>query len=332
MMRRRSLALLAAAGLLLAPLSACAALPGGANGSGGASDSAASPDVQSLPSEPFDLGGAAIGGDGSASRAEAAPGETRSITRSADLSLHVSDVATTADRVTSIAEATGGTVESRSDNAAVGTAPAGSSLTVRVPSDRLDATLDELSALGDVATRTVTATDVTTEHVDLTARVAALQQSIDRLTKLMAEADTTSELLEAESALAARQQELDGLSAQLKWLDSQVDQATIWVSLTSPSALPGGPTSFWDGVLAGFRSIGAAASGGLVLLGILLPWMAIGGTIAAAVLLIVRAVRRRGRRAHIEAPAAPGAPHETGAAVAPGDASLPDAPRDERAL
>ncbi|WP_125100264.1 DUF4349 domain-containing protein [Leucobacter chromiireducens] len=310
MMRRRSLALLAAAGLLLAPLSACAALPGGA---GGASDTGA-PGQELLTPEALDGatldGGAAPGelsSDAAGARAEVSPGEQRSITRSADLSLNVSDVDATADRVVATADAAGGRVESRSDQGAVGTLPASSTLTIRVPADRLDATLDELSALGEVTTRSVTATDVTTEHVDLTARVAALQQSIERLTKLMADASTTSELLEAESALASRQQELDGLSAQLKWLNAQVDESTIWVSLNSPSALPGGPTSFWDGVLAGFRSIGAAASGGLVVLGILLPWAAIAGVITAAVLLIVRAVRRRGRRERIEAPAQPAA-------------------------
>lgn len=206
-----------------------------------------------------------------------------------------------ADRITAAITELGGSVESLSVHRASGDAPAGSRLTLRVPPDRLDAAIEAFGEIGEVVSQTRSAQDVTTEYVDLEARIGALETSVKRLNDLMAGAATTSELIEAEGALTQRQQELDGLRAQFTALDGQVTQATIWVTITSPSVLPGGgPGSFWEGLLAGLNSLGLAGSGALVLTGILLPWLAVAAVVAVAVVLIVRS--RKSRRARASRP------------------------------
>ncbi|TDP91478.1 uncharacterized protein DUF4349 [Leucobacter luti] len=285
MNRRRTLALAATGVLLLAPLSACAAQQ---------SSSGSLPEAGGVVSEVpgvTPLTDQAV--DGAAEAHTGAPID-RSIVRSGELSVTVDDIAAASDRVATIAIDLNGSVESQFSQEASSQSPANASLTVRVPSDQLEEAFTRLSEVGDVVSQSRSAADVTTEHVDLQARVAALETSITRLQTLMESATSTSDLLEAESALSARQQELDGLQAQLTALEGQVDEATIWVSLTTPSVLPGGgPTSFWDGLVAGVTSMGVALSGGIVLLGILLPWLVLGALIAAAVIWIVRSTKRR---------------------------------------
>jgi hypothetical protein len=249
-----------------------------------------------------------------------------SIISNGGIALSVENARASAEAVTAVAKGLGGYVETQmvtSDGAAHENAQ----LTIRVPSNQFDAAFDELTELGEVVDEHRSTQDVTTQHVDLQARVEALQASVDRLTDLMSQAATTGELIEAESALSARQAELDGLRAQLNSLEGQVDEATIWVSLTVRSALPGGPSTFWDGLKAGFESLGTAAAGALVLLGILVPWLVIAAVITAVIIWIVRVSRRRRQRAAAQATTAQAT--ATHATVSPSAATHAPSPAPE---
>lgn len=251
-------------------------------------------------------GGSSPAVDRAPAASESAMEQDRSIVTTADLTIEVSDPARASSEVAEIADDLGGRVESQSLNS--DTSNSSASITMRVPADMVDRAFEQLGEIGEVRNQNLTATDVTAEHVDLQARVEALQTSVDRLETLIVDADTTSELIEAESALTQRQAELDGLQAQLDTLEGQVNEATIWVNLVTASVLPGGPSNFWEGLLAGLDSIWIAASSGLVLLGVLLPWLVIAGVIALIVILGVRASRARSkRRAGAERTPTPGA-------------------------
>ena len=298
---RRTLPALIAAAALLVPLSACtAAAPMDAR-----SLTTVEPGSDARPAPA--TGGTDAGATEGATVDGAAPGASvdRSVIRTGDLSLTVDDPARAADRVSELVVGLDGTVESENVTRAGAGNAESATLTVRVPEARLDETFDALSEVGTVTSQSRSAVDVTAQRVDLQARVEALQASVDRLSALMRGAASTSELIEAESALSQRQQELDGLRAQLQSLEGEVEEATIFVTLSAPSALPGGgPATFWEGLVAGFGSLGTAAAGALVLLGVLLPWLVVAAIVAGAVWVIVRgAQRRRARRD----PATPGA-------------------------
>ena len=61
-------------------------------------------------------------------------------------------------------------------------------ITAQIPAADLDAFIADVSALGTVDSVNVTAQDVTTQVVDLDARIKAMQASIDRMTVLMGQA------------------------------------------------------------------------------------------------------------------------------------------------
>ena len=233
-----------------------------------------------------------VGNGLDASSTEAHSPAQQHVISTAEVELEAKHPDTAADEVTQAVAKLGGRVESRSVYRASDDSPASASLTVRVPPKQLDAAIATFSQIGELRSQSSSAQDVTTEYVDLEARVKALETSVKRLNDLMAGAATTSELIEAESALTQRQQELDGLRAQFKALDTEVSEATIWVSITAPHVLPGGgPTGFWDGLKAGLSSLVAAGAGALVVLGILIPWLAVAGVIALAIIMMVRFAR-----------------------------------------
>lgn len=221
-----------------------------------------------------------------------------------DVTLQAAHPDEAAEQVADVAKKLGGSVESLSIYRASGDSPAGSNLTVRVSPDKLDEAIAQFAEIGELTSQTRSAQDVTTEYVDLEARIEALETSVKRLNDLMAGAETTSDLIEAEGALTQRQQELDGLRAQFKALDGQVSEATIWVSIVAPSVLPGGgPSNFWEGIVAGVSSLFAAGSGALVLLGVALPWLAIAAIVTTGIIAITRA--RKSRRSRAEQPVPP---------------------------
>ncbi len=302
--------MLAAAALLVVPLAACTASDSARLDAGGRTGSEFGATEGSAPGDSAESRADESTSDGASANAEQA------LIRTGYVSIEVGDPAEAAKSTAEIAERLDGQVESQSVSRANAGDAARAQLTLRVPAERFDDAIEELSEVGDVISQEASAVDVTAEYVDLQARVHALEASVERLTELMSGSASTGELIEAESALSQRQQELDGLQAQLDALEGQVDLATIEVSLSSEAVIPGGgPSNFWEGLVAGFQSLLGAGSGALVVLGLLLPWLIVAGVIALVVIAIVRrATRRRRRRS---APVAAQGQVGDGAATAP---------------
>ena len=167
-------------------------------------------------------------------------------------------------------------------------------LTIRVPSANLEKALEAFKGLGDVESSSISATDVTMQKVDLDARIAALNTSIERFKQLISSATNTSDLIAAETALAERQAELDSLTAQLKYLSEQVDMSVIYLALLpndSFSAIK--PIGFFAGIEKGFVALLNAAANLTSILGYFIPWIITILVIVAIFKLISRIRRNR---------------------------------------
>lgn len=246
-------------------------------------------------------------------------GETdREIIATASATVRVEDVPAAAARIGERAEEVGGYVEAmsvggRAASGVDGVESPGDGIqtysltstdawiTVRVPADELTATTEALSELGEVTASQIDRRDVTTEALDLRARVEALTASVERLKALVADADSTADLIAAEEALSARQSDLQSYQQQLTYLDEQVGMSTLTVSLYEPQ--PGvepDPAGFTDGVSAGWNGLLASLNGFVLALGFLLPWLAVILVVGVVVWLVRRGLRgRRDRRTAI---------------------------------
>ncbi|PZU47309.1 MAG: DUF4349 domain-containing protein [Microbacterium sp.] len=247
----------------------------------------------------------------------AAPdGATREVIATASATVRVDDTDAAAKALAETAAAAGGYVESMSigsDSSPVdvgasegGTdvvgpsypGPSGAWVTIRVPADQLTATLAGLSELGTIVSTQVDRSDITTQAVDLRARVSALEASVQRLTELVSQSTTTADLIAAESALADRQSELESLRQQLTYLDDQVAMSTLTVNLTEPAPIAQArPAGFGDGLAAGWSGLVASLNGVVIALGFLLPWLAVAAIVFGGVWGVRRAVRARSDRA-----------------------------------
>lgn len=278
-------------------------------------------DAPSLPLEPAPESARGAAGDIQAESGTAAE-QGREVIATATATLEVAGApraaADAADAVAAAAEAAGGYVESLSVDGSASESGAGAAgvqgdamtimpypgpssgtwVTVRVPADRLPSVMSAIGDLGDVTASQISRQDVTTQAVDLRARVESAQASVARLTELMAQAGSLADLIAAESALAERQAELESWQQQLAYLDQQVAMSSLTVSIVVPAeAVEADPAGFGDGLAAGWNGLIATLNGIVIALGFLLPWLAVAAVVGLAVWLGLRGIRRRRRGA-----------------------------------
>lgn len=267
-------------------------------------ESAPQPGDDAVSGEGSELGGTVFGTDG---QGGAETATTREVVATASATVVVTDPRTAAERIGETATAAGGYVESLSVGGGSTEVPADLTtwpvdpgdawVAVRVPAGELQGVLDGLSDIGEVETSQVTRDDVTTQAIDLRARVASGQASVDRLTGLLAEAGSVADLIAAESALADRQAQLESLQQQLTALESQVALSSLTVQLTTAEpSVDADPAGFGDGLGAGWNGLVATFNAVVVGVGFLLPWLAVLGLTATLVWLAVHTTRRRRAR------------------------------------
>jgi len=100
--------------------------------------------------------------------------------------------------------------------------------TLRVPADQLDATLTEVKTLGRVESESQSGQDVTSQYVDLQARLANARNTEQRLTDLLRNrTGKLSDVLEVEQELDRVRGEIEQMEAERKTMSNQVSYATL---------------------------------------------------------------------------------------------------------
>ncbi|WP_168770827.1 DUF4349 domain-containing protein [Orlajensenia flava] len=281
-------------------LLAAAILLAGCSVSGSGSNSSHGPAVETKQG---DVGAAAPAADGTA-KGDATTLEQRVVVTTGSMTVSSDDPIGAARQAAQLVVAASGRVDSRSESPATDEQAASASVVLRIPADRFDAVVSSLDKLGRVSNFSTDAADVTQQKQDVDARITALDTSVKRLEQLMGSATNTTDLIDIENALSQRQADLDSLTTQRDYLADQVDYSTLTVQFgTGSVALPGAPTTFWGGVLAGWAALGAFIAAALVVAGAVLPWLLAAGVVAAIVLLVIRWARRPRRAGAEDTPA-----------------------------
>lgn len=104
-------------------------------------------------------------------------------------------------------------------------------LRIRVPQTNLEATLNALSEVGTPQQRSITAEDVSTQLVDLQARLRNLQKSEEALLKIMDRSGSIADVLEVSREISTVRQQIEQISAQVENLQAQVNYSTIELNL-----------------------------------------------------------------------------------------------------
>lgn len=189
----------------------------------------------------------------------------------------------------------GGYVETSDENTDASSSARSLLLTLRVPQANYDSFLTAASQAGSLVSKSEQAEDVTTQYMDIEARLANLTAQRTRLQELQAGAETLADLLEVESKLSDVQYQLESWQSQLDWYDDQVSCCTVYVQLDEVQAYTAQTRSFaerfaaalgggWSGFVAAVQQVVIAVAG---------AWPVV--VIIAAAAAAVIAVRKRKR-------------------------------------
>jgi len=232
-----------------------------------------------------------------ATEAEAPLAASRLVIRKAELRLSADapeDLVATASRLT---ERAGGFVEG-SNTSGVGDRIQQVDATLRIPSDRFDAVLDELRESGELLHESLSGEDVTEQHTDLAARLRSKRALEERLLSILGKVDTVEDALKVETELTSVRTEIERLDATKQNLEHRVAMATIQLSVTSPvvhnPAHAESVSSRLDRALDDAGRAFITVLGGLIrLFGVLIPL----GVVAVPIVLGARHAWHRRRRA-----------------------------------
>jgi hypothetical protein len=216
------------------------------------------------------------------------PGVDRTLVRTATIELAAGNVGETVDRARDIVATAGGYAgqeEVREQSA---------TLALRVPSDRFDQALDELSELGRVISRDQSTEDVTEKVVDLDSRIATQRASVSRVRALLARASTVDEIVRIEEELTTRESDLESLEQRRQALAGQVAMSTVTIRISKTSA-PATPrqdesSGFLAGLSDGWGAFLDAGAVTLRVIGAVLPFLLV---LAIPAVPVIRWRRRR---------------------------------------
>lgn len=135
---------------------------------------------------------------------------------------------------TLVAQKYGGFVESSST---AGVKHRSGDLLIRVPSDRFDEAMNDLRGLGQVESQTISGQDVTSQFVDLEARLRTWESQESALLRLMRRASSIDATLRIQQNLQDVQFRIEEIKGQLRLLQNQTDLATIHATIREPGVV-----------------------------------------------------------------------------------------------
>lgn len=173
-------------------------------------------------------------------------------------------------------------------------------LSMRVPTDQLNAFLTSLEGVGRVTNRSESTTDMTLQYADNAARLQTLRDMLTRLNELLLQAEDVSDLIEIQSAISDAQYQIDSYETTQRSIDRQVDMSAVRLTLeeeTPAQSAAAGDVSLGERISAGLNAsvkwLGQFFRNMLVFIVMALPVVVPVAIIAVAVWLIVR--RRRAK-------------------------------------
>jgi hypothetical protein len=239
-----------------APSAADSAPPAAAEAAGEAAPAGDSAGVEAAPQSEPQPALAAGGAEGDVQQASAPPQRSnRKIIKNGEMRLAVADTDVAVGGITQIAADVGGYILSSrawtQDDAATGEAQRYASITISVPSDRFEDSLNRLRGLAvRVVDETASGEDVTDQFVDLQSQLKNYVATRDRIRGFLEQAQTVEEALKVNEQLAAVEAEIERIQGQINYLAGRSAFSTIAVNvepdLPPVAAMPEPTPDLWS--------------------------------------------------------------------------------------
>ena len=247
--------------------------------------------------ETADMMEAGYGGEVDLS-ADLHPDENRKVIYTSDVSIETEQFEESVSTIRALLDETGGYVSSTSQWGSSSDGSRRGDYTCRVPAEHYRAFLSGLQGAGNVYSLNEYTDDITTQYVDVQARLDSLQNQKERLEELAKEAEDIDTLLSIEDKLGEVQYQLESYTAQMRTFDNQVDYSTVVISLREVRKVSEGVT-FGSRIRAAFsgswENFVDGAQSFVIWLIYALPGLIILAVILCIAIPLIRRYRKRRR-------------------------------------
>ena len=177
-----------------------------------------------------------------------------------------------------------------------------SNITARIPENKLDAFLNEVSSQGNVTYKNESVQDVTLQYTDITSRKKTLQMEQERLWELLEKAESVDAVIALEARLSEVRYQLESIESQLRTLDNQIVYSTVYLSIqevqvltsTDPDTIP---VRIQKGLSRSFNTLKISSVDFLVWFISSLPILAVFAVLVfIAVIILKKPLKRRKTR------------------------------------
>ena len=161
------------------------------------------------------------------------------------------------------------------------------SMTIRVPEEKLEEFLEEVTNISNVVRRSDKVDDVTLAYVDLSSHKEALQTEQKRLLELLEKAESVEDIITIEKRLSDVRYQIESMESQLRTYDNQISYSTVYLEIDEVKELtPVKEETVWEQISGGFADSLVSLKDGFVEIVI---WVAVNSpflVIWAAVLIV----------------------------------------------
>lgn len=167
-------------------------------------------------------------------------------------------------------------------------------LTARIPQDRLDEFVTNVSSLGNVTRRHDSVQDVTLQYVDTESKIKSLKAEQESLITMLEKAENLEDIIKIQSRLTEVRYQLESNESQLRTYDNLVTYSTVTMDITEVKQITEpAPTGTFDEIRKRLESNLADIAAGFldffIWLISSLPYLLIW---AAVILIIILLLRR----------------------------------------
>jgi len=222
----------------------------------------------------------------------------RMIIKSGTMSIETEKYDESANQITDYVKKAGGFVTNSSSSVNASGKKQGS-LTIRINSDKYDQMVKDMNNFGKILNSQINGNDVTSEYIDLQARLTTQGELEKRLLNLLNEKTARlTDVVDVEQKLSNVREEIEKIQGRMKFLKNQTEFSTLTVSIYEPSLMTtsSGGGFFYElgqGFSRGLKGFTEILSGIITLTIALLPILVILAALAYATILIIRKAKAR---------------------------------------
>lgn len=168
-------------------------------------------------------------------------------------------------------------------------------ITARIPEQRLDEFVTEVTEASNVINRNERVEDVTLSYVDLESHKKVLITERDRLMELLENAETMEDIITIESRLSEVRYQIESMESQIRTYDNKINYSTVYLNISEVERLtPQVEKTAWEKIKTGFAEstyhVVRGVKNACINLIISIPYLIVWAVIIVIFILIVKTV------------------------------------------